>query len=166
MEATDGSYNTQQIAINESIKTRPSDVQMSLALPGEFSPSNMALVCPGRVHICTGPDNSMVQNIILASARWISPSHGVASGKEIAVYRDGERSSRDTGFEDPSNGEDLMLHMVKITLELLRELSTRNAGAHVKTTTARRGVSIVSPKKPRGQSVKCTAKDVQSKSYF
>ena len=38
------------------------------------------------------------------------------------------------GFEDPSSGEDL-LHMAKISLELLRELSTRNAEAQVKNTT-------------------------------
>jgi len=107
---------------------------MSLALPGEFPPSSMPLVGPERAHVCTGPDNSTVQTTISASGRWTSPSHRVASGKEIVFYRDGERSSRDTGSEDPSNGEDL-LHMAKITLELLRELPTRNAEAHVKTTT-------------------------------
>ncbi|KAL3468661.1 hypothetical protein BJX99DRAFT_266002, partial [Aspergillus californicus] len=135
MEVADGPYNTQQIANYESSKTPPSDVQMTLTSPGEFPPSNMALVCPERVHVCTGPDSSMVQNTTPAPERWISPSYGVESGKEIAFYRDRERSSGDTGFEDPSNGEDLMLHMAKITFDLLRELSTRNAKAHVEPTT-------------------------------
>lgn len=54
--------------------------------------------------------------------------------KKIAFYRDGEGSSRDMGFEDPSSGEDL-LYIAKISLELLRELSTRNAEAQVKNTT-------------------------------
>lgn len=135
MEVVNGPlYNTQQITSNERSKTPSSDVRMSLALPGEFPPSSMPLVGPERAHVCTGPDNSTVQTTISASGRWTSPSHGVASGKGIAFYRDEDRSSRDPGFEDPSNGEDL-LHMAKITLELLRELPTRNAEAHVKTTT-------------------------------
>jgi hypothetical protein len=75
----------------------------------------------------------MLQNTVPVSERWTAPSHGVASGKEIALYRDGGRSSRDTGFEDPSNGEDLMLHMANVTLELLRRFSTRNAEGHVKS---------------------------------
>lgn len=133
MEIVNGPlYNTQQITSNERSKTPP-DVRTSLALPGEFPPSSMALVGPERAHVCTGPDNSTIQTIP-ASEGWESPSHGVASGKEIAVYRDGERSSRDTGFEDPSSGEDL-LNMAKISLELLQELSARNAEAQVKNTT-------------------------------
>ena len=134
MEVANGPlYDTQQITNNERSKTPSADVRMSLALPGEFPPSSMALVGPERAHVCTGPDNSTIQTIP-ASEGWASPSHGVASGQEIAVYRDGERSSRDTGFADSSNGEDL-LHMAQIILELLQELSTRNAEAHVKTTT-------------------------------
>ncbi len=134
MEVANGSYNTHRITRNESSKTPPSDVRMSLALPGEFPPSNLALVGREQAHVCTSPDTSTVQTTIPASERWTSPSHRVASGKEIAFYRDGERLSRDTGSEDPSKREGL-LHMAKITLELLRELPTRNAEAHVKTTT-------------------------------
>jgi hypothetical protein len=84
--------------------------------------------------VSTGFNNSMLQNSVPVS-QWASSSHVVASGKEIGFYRDGERSSRDTGPKDPSNGEHLMLHMANITLGLLRELSTRNAEAHVNTTT-------------------------------
>jgi hypothetical protein len=135
MEVANGSlYDTQQITNNERSKTPSADVRMSLALPGEFPPSSMALVGPERAHVCTGPDNSTGQTTNPASETSTSPSHGVASGKEMAFYRDEDRSSRDAGFADSSNGEDL-LHMAQIILELLRDLSTRNAEAHVKTTT-------------------------------
>jgi hypothetical protein len=111
-QVIDRRYDAQRIASSEDTKIPSSDGRRSLALLGEIpqSPSlNMALNCHERVHACTGSDNSMVQNTIPALERWMSPSHGVASGKEIAFYCDGERSPRGTGFEDPSNREDLML---------------------------------------------------------
>ncbi|KAL4862647.1 hypothetical protein BDV12DRAFT_190285 [Aspergillus spectabilis] len=50
MEVADSPYNTQQTASNESSKTPPPDVRVSLALPGEFPPSDIALFGPERVH--------------------------------------------------------------------------------------------------------------------
>lgn len=132
MELANGPYNTPEISSNESAKTLPSNARMRLALPGEFRPSNMTLICPDRVHACTGPGNSKAQITTPVPESWTSPSHGVASGKEIAFHRDRERSAAGTGFEDPPNGEDLMVHMAKITLELLQGLSARNADGHVK----------------------------------
>ncbi|CEL11777.1 hypothetical protein ASPCAL14873 [Aspergillus calidoustus] len=125
----DGQYHTQQIASDERPSTPQSDVRMSLALPGESPPSEMVLACSEGYS-----NNSVVPNTIQASGRRISPFHGVTSGRDIALYRDRERSSTNPGFGDPFDGEELMLHMAKMTLELLRGLSTRNAEGHVKAT--------------------------------
>ena len=135
-QVADGWYNTQRTASNEGSKTPSSDVQMGLELPGESPASDIALAYED--HAFTGPNNSTAQSTIQASERKVSPFHGVASGKEIAFYRAKERSAGGTGFEDPFSGDDLMLHMAKITLELLQELSTRDAEVHAKTATGRR----------------------------
>ena len=135
-QVADGRYNTQRTASNKGSKTPSSDVRMGLALPGESPASDIALAC--QDHGFTGPNNSTAQSTVQASERVVSPFHGLTSGKEIVLYRAKEDSAGGTGFEDPFNGDDLILHMAEITLELLRELSTRDAEVHAKTTTGRR----------------------------
>ena len=135
-QVADGRYNTQRTASNKGSKNPSSDVRMGLALPGESPASYIALAC--QDHAFTGPNNSTAQSTVQASERVVSPFHGLTSGKEIVLYRAKEDSAGGTGFEDPFNGDDLILHMAEITLELLRELSTRDAEVHAKTTTGRR----------------------------
>ncbi|GLA10093.1 hypothetical protein AnigIFM60653_001478 [Aspergillus niger] len=78
----------------------------------------MAFAYPEQDTACTGSCNfnPLVQDTIPPS-KGISPLLGVASGRDIAVYRNGECSATDMDFEDPSNGGELMLPMAKIALE-------------------------------------------------
>ncbi|GLA55984.1 hypothetical protein AnigIFM63604_003473 [Aspergillus niger] len=136
MEVADGPYNIQPSASNESPKTAPSGVRMSLGLPGEFPPSNMAIAYPERDIACTGSSNSdSLDQDTFPAPESISPLHGVASGRRIAFYRDGKSSAIDMDVGNTYNEGDLILHMANITLELLRELSTRNTEAHAEPTT-------------------------------